>query len=88
VSRKGVRTVIRNELERARVAIDGDQPSVAARICQDLIDDLNTFEDDASELRRAAFRMMVEAFGWSYGDIAREFQGRITRQRVAQIVQG
>lgn len=80
--------MVRNELERAREALSNDRPSAAARIAQDLIDDFEMLEAEASEVRRAAFRIMVEAFGWSYGDIANSFEGRLSRQRVAQIVGG
>jgi hypothetical protein len=88
VSRQAVRGSLRKELEHARELIEGDQPLAAARIAQNVIEDLAVFEEEALEVRRAAFRMMEEAFGWSHGDIATEFKGRISRQRVGQIVNG
>jgi TRAP-type C4-dicarboxylate transport system substrate-binding protein len=88
VSRQSVRGQLRKELDHARELLDGDQPLAAARIAQNLIEDLSVYEDEALEVRRAAFRMMEEAFGWSHGDIATEFKGRLTRQRIGQIVNG
>jgi hypothetical protein len=88
MSRQSVRGQLRKELDHARELLDGDQPLAAARIAQNIIEDLAVFEEEALEVRRAAFRMMEEAFGWSHGDIATEFKGRISRQRVGQIVNG
>lgn len=88
MSRQSVRGQLARELERARELVKGDQPLAAARIAQAMIEDIGTFEEDFSEVRRAAFRMMEEAFGWSHGDIESEFKGRISRQRVSQIVNG
>ena len=53
-----------------------------------MIEDCQRYIEEFGEVRRAAFRNMSEAFGWSYGEIADEFRGRITRQRVSQIING
>jgi hypothetical protein len=88
VSRQSVRGQLTRELERARALVKEDRPLEAARITQAMIEDMASFEAEFAEVRRSAFRSMCEAFGWSYGDIAREFPGRMTRQRVSQIVNG
>lgn len=88
MSRQSVREQLRRELARGQEHIANDEPLRAARVAMDTIQDLNDFEAQFSELRRAAFRMMEEAYGWSHGDIVLEFKGRITRQRVGQIVNG
>jgi len=88
MSRQAVRGQLRKELARAEEFIKNDQPLAAARIAQALIEDFAVYEEEALEMRRSAFRLMEEAFGWSHGDIATEFKGRLSRQRIGQIVNG
>ncbi len=88
MTRQVVRSALRKEVDQARALLDQDQPLAAAKLAQAICEDLDTWAEEAREVRRAAFRVMEEAFGWSHGDIAGEFKGRLTRQRVSQIVNG
>lgn len=82
MSTQTVNAAVRAEMER----LGAMNPVQRYKAAQRLLTALKDHESVLAEMKRAAARELAEVYGWTGGDVAREF--KVSRARGYQILNG